>query len=487
MSVLFANQLSYDSSSIDDIKDNVLTLSLICFTFKLAIGTIIGNNCRPLFTCCFVTMKFPGRRKLKHYFPVNTHNRFDMESTVFGQASTYICGIDQNLVDITARIDDSVLRDFGLGKGASQWLTDDQANRLYHLLSQQQLIEDQFAGGTIGNTLHNYSILADDRSVQFGVMSKNIQVGDYSYRYLCNTSSKVDLTYLQPVDGALGRCFALITNDGERTFGISPGCMNQLEAEFIDETIIAQSSALVLPAYVLGNESLPIYHATIRAVQLAKKHHIPVVLTLGTSGLVYAIRERLVEFLSAYVTVAAMNEEEAEALTGERDPLAASRCTLDWVDMVLLTAGAEGLYLSGYTEHALARETENPIRSGSISDFNRFEFSRPLRRCDCQEPMPVYSHISPYLGGPKNIRNTNGAGDGALAAVIHDMAANHYHRQVLPTSGKHNRPWITYSSFAQVCKYANRVSFEVLAQSSPRLSRGLPEREMSLEDSYWEQ
>ena len=101
--------------------------------------------------------------------------------------------------------------------------------------------------------------------------------------------------------------------------------------------------------------------------------------------------------------------------------------------------------------------------------------------------MQVYSHISPYLGGPKNIRNTNGAGDGALAAVIHDMAANHYHRQVLPTSGKHNRPWITYSSFAQVCKYANRVSFEVLAQSSPRLSRGLPEREMSLEDSYWEQ
>ena len=297
----------------------------------------------------------------------------------------------------------------------------------------------------------------------------------------------VDLTCLQPVDGAIGRCFALITDDGERTFGISPGCMNQLEPEFIDENIIAHSSALVLPAYVLGNDSLPIYHATIKAVQLAKKHHVPVVLTLGTSGLVSAIRKRLIEFLLKYVTIAAMNEEEAEALTGERDPLTASRCALDWVDMVLLTAGAEGLYLSGYTEHALARETENPIRSGSISDFNRFEFSRPLCRCDCQEPMQVYSHISPYLGGPKNIKNTNGAGDGALAALIHDMAANHYHRQVLPTSGKHNRPWVTYSSFAQVCKYANRVSFEVLAQSSPRLSRGLPEREMSLEDSYWEQ
>ncbi len=432
-------------------------------------------------------MKFPGRRKIKHYFPVNTHNRFDMESTVFGQASTYVCGIDQNLVDITARVDDAVLRDFGLDKGASQWLDDDRANRLYHFLSEQQLIEDQFAGGTIGNALHNYSILADDRSVQFGVMSKNIQVGDYSYRYLCNTSSKVDLTCLQPVDGALGRCFALITNDGERTFGISPGCMNQLGPEFINETIIAQSSALVLCAYTLGDDSLPIYQATIKAAELATKHDVPVVLTLGTRGLVSAIRERLLDFLRQYVTIAAMNEEEAEALTGEQDPLSASQCVLEWVDMVLLTAGAEGLYLSGYTERTLARETENPIRSGSISDFNRFEFSRPLRRRDCQETTQVYSHISPYLGGPKNIKNTNGAGDGALAAVIHDMAANHYHRQVLPTSGKHNLPWITYSSFAQVCKYANRVSFEVLAQSSPRLSRGLPEREMSLEDSYWEQ
>ncbi|WP_067521258.1 inosine/guanosine kinase [Endozoicomonas ascidiicola] len=432
-------------------------------------------------------MKFPGRRKIKHYFPVNTNNRFDMESSVFGQTNTYACGIDQNLVDITARVDLSVLNDFGLDKGASQWIDDDTANRLYEFLTDNELIEDQFAGGTIGNTLHNYSVLADDRSVQFGVMSTNIHVGDYAYRYLCNTSSKVDLTYLQPVNGAIGRCFALITDDGERTFGISPGLMNQLSPEFINEEIIAESSALVLCAYTLANPELPIYHAMIHAAELARKHDVPVILTLGTRGLVKAIKEPLLSFMNDYVNVAAMNEEEAEALTGESDPVQASEQMLQYVDMVLLTAGAEGLYLSGYTEKSLARETDNPIRSGAISDFNRFEFSRPLFQKDCEEPMKVYSHISPYMGGPKNIKNTNGAGDGALAALIHDMAANHYHRLVLPTSSKHNKQWITYSSFAQVCKYANRVSFEVLAQSSPRLSRALPEREMSLEDSYWDQ
>lgn len=49
----------------------------------------------------------------------------------------------------------------------------------------------------IGNTLHNYSVLADDRSVLLGTMCNNIQIGSYAYYYLCNTSSRMDLNYLQ--------------------------------------------------------------------------------------------------------------------------------------------------------------------------------------------------------------------------------------------------------------------------------------------------
>ncbi len=430
-------------------------------------------------------MKFPGRRKIKHYFPVNADNRFDRESMTFGHAHTYVCGIDQNIVDIYAHVDESVLADFGLNKAMSQLMDNETASRLYQFLQGNDLIDNQYAGGTIGNTLHNYSILADDRSVQFGVMSQNISVGDYAYGYLCNTSSKVDLSYLQPVDGPIGRCYTLITPDGERTFGISPGLMNALTPEFISEEVIQNSSALMLCAYTLGDESLPIYNATLRAAELACKHQVPVVLTLGTAGLVEAIKEPLTEFIQNHVTVLAMNEEEAASLTGQKDPLLASEAALDLSDMVLLTSGPDGLYVSGHTEKELARVTDNPILSAGISDFNRFEFSRPLIKATCDEPMKVYSHINPYMGGPEKIKNTNGAGDGALAAVIHDMAANAFHRQVLPTSGKHNRTWLTYSSFSQICKYANRVSYEVLAQSSPRLSRSLPEREDSLEESYW--
>jgi inosine kinase len=91
------------------------------------------------------------------------------------------------------------------------------------------------------------------------------------------------------------------------------------------------------------------------------------------------------------------------------------------------------------------------------------------------------------MGGPDSIKNTNGAGDCALAAVLHDLSANEYHKMNVPNSAKHEHTAITYSSLAQISKYANRASYEVLVQHSPRLSRGLPEREDSLEQAYWEQ
>ena len=73
-----------------------------------------------------------------------------------------------------------------------------------------------------------------------------------------------------------------------------------------------------------------------------------------------------------------------------------------------------------------------------------------------------------------------------LAAVLHDLSANVYHKINVSNSAKHQQKAITYSSLSQISKYANRASFEVLVQHSPRLSRGLPEREDCLELVYWD-
>ncbi|WP_102505578.1 inosine/guanosine kinase [Salinivibrio kushneri] len=432
-------------------------------------------------------MKFPGQRKSKHYFPVHARDPLLNPASERGFKRPHVIGIDQTLVDIEAKVSDDFLERYGLSKGHSLVIDDERAEALYQELKDNNLVTHEFAGGTIGNTLHNYSALADDQSILLGVMSQDIRIGSYSYRYLCNTSSRMDLNYLQPVQGPIGRCYALIGDCGERTFAINEGLMNQLRPESIPEHIFEHASALVLTAYLVRcKDGDPMPDATMRAIEYAKKHNVPVVMTLGTKYVIEQNPQWWRDFLAEHVSVVAMNEDEGEALTGESDPLLAADAALQWVDMVLCTAGPIGLYMAGYSEEKAKRETSLPLLPGAIPEFNMYEFSRPMIKADCENPIKIYSHIAPYMGGPERIKNTNGAGDGALSALLHDMSANRYHRDNVPNSSKHQYPFLTYSSFSQVCKYANRVSYEVLAQHSPRLSRGLPEREDSLEEAYWE-
>ncbi|KLV03827.1 guanosine kinase [Photobacterium aquae] len=433
-------------------------------------------------------MKFPGQRKSKHYFPVDARDPLVAQIQQENPLSrTHLVGVGQTIVDIEARVDDAFLARHNLSKGHSLVLEEDKAEELYQELKERNLISHEYPGDTIGNTLHNYSVLADDASILLGVMSQDLKIGSYAYRYLCNTSSRMDLDYLQPVSGPIGRCYTLITEDGERTFAINEGDMNQLRPEFVPEAAFENASALVLSSYLVrGKPTDPMKDSALKAIEYAKKHNVPVVLTLGTKYVIEGKQEWWIEFLKEHVTCVAMNEEEAEALTGEKDPLLAADKALEWVDLVLCTAGPIGLYMAGYTEDELKRESTLPLLPGRIAEFNKYEFSRPMTKASCENPIRVYSHIAPYLGGPVEIKNTNGAGDAALSALLHDMSANVYHKANVPNSAKHVAKCLTYSSFSQICQYSNRVSYQVLTQHAPRLSRGLPEREDCLEEAYWE-
>lgn len=430
-------------------------------------------------------MKFPGRRNTKHYFPVEEKSRSSFDDEIFRPGNVYVVGLDQLLVDIEIPVDDEFLAKHQFKKGESFVIDDNLADTIYWQYKNKGSITGEFPGGAVGNTLHNYSILSDCPSVALGTINKNIEVGDYAYKYICNTSSKVNLTYLQPCARPMGRALCFVSPDSERTFAISKGCMNDLSPEYLPQEVIERSSAVLVSAYTLRDMNSPIFRSTIRAVEIAKAANVPVVFSLGTSGLVEEKKDYLLEFIPKYVSVLAMNESEALTLTGIKDPLLAAEKALDLVDMVLLTVGARGLYIGALADKEHARETKEALHTKSIVDYNAFEYSRAQRRHQIKDLMKVYTHINPFRGGPQMIKNTNGAGDAALAAVLHDLSANVYHRNKIPNSPKHVAGFLTYSSISQISKYANRVSFEVLSQNSPRLLRGLPEREDGLEEAYW--
>jgi inosine kinase len=430
-------------------------------------------------------MKFPGRRNTKHYFPVEDKQRSSFDDEINRPGNVYVVGIDQLLVDIEIPVDDEFLANFKFKKGESFIIDDALADTIYWQHKNSGTITGEFPGGAIGNTLHNYSILSECPSVALGTINKNIELGDYAFKYICNTSSKVNLSYLQPCPRPMGRALCFVSADLERTFAISKGCMNDLSPEYLPVEVIERSAALLISAYTFRDEKSPIFKSTHRAVEIAKNANVPVVLSLGTSGLVEEKKDFLKDFIPKYVSVLAMNESEALTLTGISDPLLAAEAALDMVDMVLLTVGARGLYIGALTDTDQARLTKEPLHTKSLVEYNKYEYSRAQRRSDIKEPMKVYTHINPFRGGPMMIKNTNGAGDAALAAVLHDLSANVYHRNKVPNSPKHVTEFLTYSSISQISKYANRVSFEVLSQNSPRLLRGLPEREDGLEEAYW--
>lgn len=431
-------------------------------------------------------MKFPGKRKTKHYFPVTEAGRIPFDPDFSERSSVYIVGIDQLIVDVEANVSYELLEKFGIKKGESVVFDDKIVEEIYRELKATNSIIGEYAGGAIGNTLHNFSVLSDTRSVALGAISKNISVGDYAFKYICTTNSFVDFSYLKPVDGPMGRALCLLTPDHERSFLIGKGIMNELSVDYVPEEVIKGASLLLVSAYSLRDENSSMFKANIAACDMALKYKVPVVLSLGTSSLINSKKDFFLKFIKDYVCVCAMNEDEAFALVGEEDPLLSCEKVLEMTDMVLLTVGPRGLYLAGYCDEDYKRETKDLIHSKSIGEYNKYEYSRAMQKSDCKKPLKVYTHINPYMGGPGVIKNTNGAGDAALSALLHDITSNTYHRQVTPNSPKHNTRYLTYSSIHQVSKYCNRASFEVLKQNSPRLIKGLPNREESLEDAYWD-
>ena len=86
-------------------------------------------------------MKFPGKRKSKHYFPVNARDpllqQFQPENET---SAAWVVGIDQTLVDIEAKVDDEFIERYGLSAGHSLVIEDDVAEALYQELKQKNLI-----------------------------------------------------------------------------------------------------------------------------------------------------------------------------------------------------------------------------------------------------------------------------------------------------------------------------------------------------------
>lgn len=416
-------------------------------------------------------MRFPGQRIAKHYFPVTEKARRFSSAPRCEEAHWYLVGLDQVLVDVEVEVPEGFPQSVGIPSGESVRLADAEVMDLLERVLDRGCPVRYAPGGTVANSLHNYCHLSGEPAVLLGVVDEAIRPGSPAFHYVARTPNLVDLSYLRAAPGRAGTAVTLIEPGGERSFAVAAGNSTAYDPGSIPEGLVERAAAVVTTLYTLEDPDWPIARATRTLMAQATAAGVPVAFGLGTRQLVARLREPLVEVLREHVTIAAMNHGEAEALTGERDPLLCCQKALEWVDLVIVTMGPRGLCIGGHVDSAHKRKTRNKLRSGVIDAYNRFEFSRLMRRRDCRRPVRVYTHIHPFRGGPDRVVNANGAGDAVLAAVLHDVAANRYHRASVPDSPKHRAgaPFLTYSSLSRNAQYGNRVAYEVLQGNSPRL------------------
>ena len=416
------------------------------------------------------SMRFPGIRKGKYYFPVT-----EKKSTLTADTSSkpwYIVGLDEVIVDLEIHgCPQTLLPELGLVAGESVQFSAEKISRLLARVSELGLEVHFAAGGTVANTLCNYTHLSGEPAILLGAIPELIRPGTPAFSYVAQTPKAVSLEYLVSVAGEVGIAVTCFTPDGERSFAVAPGISGNYRPEDIPEEVIRRASVVLTSVYCLANPSRPISDAAILMMEIAHAAGVPVAFGMGTSTIVRRMHAEILDILKKYVNIAAMNAREAEALTGFSDPLLAGNALLDVTDAVLITEGARGLTMCGYTDDSVKRATRDGLHSGSIENYNQYEYSRLVLRHHCPNPVRIFTHIHPSLGGPQRLQNTSGAGDAALAAFLHDVAATRYHAESVPDSKKHsaNIQFLTYSSLSRNAQYGNRVAYEVLRNNSPRL------------------
>lgn len=415
----------------------------------------------------------------KYYFPV-TDKKSTVEAVRDAGESWYVVGLDEVLVDLEVcgcTVD--FVRRLGLLPGESVNLGAEEMDALLSRVKRSGHRWRYAAGGTVANTLANYTHLSGEPAVLLGAIHRDIQPGTAAFSYVAQTPKALSLEHLIGLEGEVGIAVTCFTPDGERSFGVAPGVSGQYRASFLPMDVVSRASVAVTTLYCVASPDRPISQAAFEFMRVAVGSGVPVAFGLGTSVLVEKMRRQVIDILESYVSIAAMNVAEAHALTGEEDALLAGRRILEWVDVAVITEGARGLTLCGYTDETVKRETSERIRSKSIPEYNRWEFSRLAMRADCAEPLKIFTHIHPYRGGPDRLASTSGAGDAALAAFLHDVSANRYHLESVPDSLKHSQdvPFLTYSSLRRNAQYGNRVAYEVLENRSPRLDGPVGEDE----------
>ena len=245
-----------------------------------------------------------------------------------------VLGIGNAIVDVIARAEDDFLVRQGMNKGAMALIDEERAEHIYEAMGPAV----EVSGGSAANTIVGIASLGG-RAAFIGKVRDDALGGVFAHDIRA-----IGVRFETPpaFEGAsTGRCYVLVTPDGERTLNTYLGAAQDLHPNDIDSEAVAGAAITYLEGYLWDPKNAK--DAFLKAATVAHDSHRHVALSLSDAFCVDRWREEFLELIRTHtVDILFANESELHSLYQTSDFDTAAAALRKEAQLAVVTRGEKG-------------------------------------------------------------------------------------------------------------------------------------------------
>jgi sugar/nucleoside kinase (ribokinase family) len=250
-----------------------------------------------------------------------------------------VLGIGNAIVDVIARAEEDFLLRHGMRKGTMALIDEARAQAIYDAMGPAV----ETSGGSAANTTVGLASLGA-RAAFVGKI-KDDPLGRAFAHDIRAAGVAFDAAPAS-VGPSTGRCYVLVTPDGERTMNTYLGAAQDLHPDDVDAGAIAASAIVYLEGYLWDPKNAK--DAFLKAAKVAHDSGRKVALSLSDAFCVDRWRDEFLQLMrSRTVDLIFANEAELHSLYQSSDFDAAVRALRTDIDIAVVTRSEKGCLVIG--------------------------------------------------------------------------------------------------------------------------------------------
>jgi sugar/nucleoside kinase (ribokinase family) len=250
-----------------------------------------------------------------------------------------VLGIGNAIVDVLARTEDDFLVKQGMNKGSMALIDEARAQAIYEAMGPAV----EISGGSAANTIVGLASLGGR-----GAFVGRVKNDDLGHAFSHDIrAAGVSFTTSPATSGpSTGRCYVLVTPDGERTMNTYLGAAQDLHPADIDEGMIGSSAIVYLEGYLWDPKNAK--DAFLKAAKIAHQSERKVALSLSDAFCVDRWRDEFLQLMrSGTVDLIFANEGELQSLYQTSDFDSAVKALRNDIDIAVVTRSEKGCLVIG--------------------------------------------------------------------------------------------------------------------------------------------